>query len=355
MTRPHLIVGMAKDTIRGDSSLQIGATALERGAKLFSLPQKPDELSWDQWNKLLESTWDEFSNVLEDHPDGRNALRALQQDLDEVAGHVERTIKSSEAAIDSLVTSSLFADPEQVKRLAQQEAEERQDRMKRILELRYASSDSMKHLGSNALCAVISDKCALDEKPLSSVDDRHRLWLAVKALIKDPPEKGIGAHNAKQLLQALVRRRARKRTLQYIHFRGHLLRYVRLHSAVFGVAPWSELSGEVQQNVRGDPADPVELQLEAIRSLIDTLQDTPELISELYSNKAIFEKAAEVYGLKYKDPDSTFRKSLDKHFPDRFGRKKPKSLEEWITFFGPELGVDEEEGSEENGKRNGTG
>ena len=119
MTRPHLIVAMAKDTFRGDSSLQIGAKALERGAKLFSLPRKPDELSWDQWNKLLESTWDEFSNVLDDHPDGRNALRALQQDLDEVAGHVERTIKSNEAAIDSLVTSSLFADPEQVKRLAQ--------------------------------------------------------------------------------------------------------------------------------------------------------------------------------------------------------------------------------------------
>lgn len=132
-------------------------------------------------------------------------------------------------------------------------------------------------------------------------------------------------HNRREYFRALE---LRQETADSPHAGSERIRRsIQFYDEVLGhFAEWFRSNGyPIPDKNRDDFA----LQVEAIAAALSAHR-----LSYFNSKSDLYVKANDEYGLRYKDPKSTFAKSFKKHFPSRFGISTvPDTPEEWAQFI----------------------
>lgn len=288
----------------------------------------------------IEDAWDACMETIS--KDGRLEAQAAQEDMDEFREFVARQITVYKTQRDRLI-DELFSSKDELEHLL---ADEVARRLRSLVPLAdRVEREGESPFSTNGLLALLATPAP--ENSLCRDPDRERL-LALRALRRRLKESGEFKRlmDCRNAYSAAVRARSLEPVLEAIDVRSSVWRHARWYAAGASITKWSDLplsTRDEMQAVNRDDDDAFEVKLGAIRELVTLVRTKPDEARELLENvgsrgqKEVYLAAVELVGLKFEDPESTFRKDMSKHFEDRFERRIPRDLDDWMTFFDNEF------------------
>lgn len=293
----------------------------------------PSVATADERLETIRKTWDACMEMV--NHDGRAESRAAQSDLDEFRDHVARELDQQKVERDRLLRE-LFPDESDIEELAVEEARRRADAVQRVASRFEREGHST--LTAKAFIALMANPAT--NGSLCRDADREKV-LALRALRRREPSMNALRRPflCRDAYSAAVRVRSLKAANKTLELRSSVWQHARWYAAACGVMLWTDLplgmrhQMEIANRVE---TDPFQIKMDAIVGLIEFAHREPEKAHDLLSvsrgKKAVYLAAAERAGLGHEDPESSFRKDMDKNFSRMFRRSVPKNFEEWKVF-----------------------